>query len=172
MDYNNLAKLELISDCCFLSKFLENADNLEILILQKVYEEVKSWVEPQRVPAYLSHLRTIKLVGVEAIKHDFEMIRYLLRNGQFLERMEIVYPNCYNPVEKMFTMYKLKETLLFERGSKACVVTFASTWGKEKCGKKCFSYCNDDYEMETWITTAAVCEIQNLDGLSCRTLVD
>ncbi|EYU41169.1 hypothetical protein MIMGU_mgv1a025939mg [Erythranthe guttata] len=34
--FGNLTKLELISDCCFLSKFLENADNLEILILQKV----------------------------------------------------------------------------------------------------------------------------------------
>ncbi|KAL9145551.1 hypothetical protein ABFS82_13G051300 [Erythranthe guttata] len=126
--FRNLTKLELISDCCFLSKFLDNADNLEILILQKVYEEVKGWVEPQRVPAcLLSRLRTIKLVGIEAIKQDFEMIRYLLRNGQFLERMEIVYPNCYSPVEKMFTMYKLKPILLFERGSTACVVTFAST---------------------------------------------
>ncbi|KAL8034873.1 hypothetical protein ABFX02_12G059200 [Erythranthe guttata] len=167
--FRNLTKLELISDCCFLSKFLENAHNLEILILQKVYKEVKGWVEPQRVPAcLLSHLRTIKLVGIEATKHDFEMIRYLLRNGRFLERMEIVYPNCYNPVEKMFTMYKLKEILLFERGSKACVVTFASI-GKEKYGKKCFSYCNDDYEMETWITTAVESEIQILDVLSSTT---
>ncbi|KAL8032149.1 hypothetical protein ABFX02_13G076100 [Erythranthe guttata] len=123
ISFHNLVKLELSSDCCFLLKFLENADNLEILILREVHEEMKGWMEPQRVPAcLLSRLRIIKLAGIKGKKHEFEIIRYLLRNAKVLERVELVYPSSRNSVEKMFTVYKLKEILLFERGSKACEV--------------------------------------------------
>ncbi|KAL7129578.1 hypothetical protein ABFS83_13G077000 [Erythranthe nasuta] len=122
--FHNLTNLELITDCCFLSEFLENADNLEILILSKVRNETKGWTEPQQVPTcLLSHLRTIKIVDFVGKDYVFEIIRYLLRNAQVLERMEIAYGSSLSSDEKI---YMLEEISRFRRGSKECEVVFIS----------------------------------------------
>ncbi|KAL7087275.1 hypothetical protein ACP275_13G057900 [Erythranthe tilingii] len=122
ISFHNLTKLELTTDCCFLSKFLENANNLEILILSEVFEEIKGWTEPQQVPAcLLSHLRTIKLDLYVGKEHRFKLMRYLLNNARILERMQLVYPRSLDPTEKI---YMLREIPLFERGSRACKLSF------------------------------------------------
>ncbi|KAL7129564.1 hypothetical protein ABFS83_13G075800 [Erythranthe nasuta] len=130
--FRNLTQLELIADCCFLPKFLEIADNLEILIFteQCCYdqrydeEEIEGWKEtPQRkVPRCLSsHLRIIKLLDIKGNKHDFEFIRYLLRNAQVLEMMEIAYAESLTLEEKVNILEKISR---FQRGSKKCEVAF------------------------------------------------
>ncbi|KAL7087684.1 hypothetical protein ACP275_13G083200 [Erythranthe tilingii] len=130
--FRNLTQLELIADCCFLPKFLEIADNLEILIFteQCCYdqgydeEEIEGWKEtPQRkVPTCLSsHLRIIKLLDIKGNKHDFEFIRYLLRNAQALEMMEIAYAESLTLEEKVNILEKISR---FQRGSNKCEVAF------------------------------------------------
>ncbi|KAL7087276.1 hypothetical protein ACP275_13G058000 [Erythranthe tilingii] len=125
--FRNLTKLELIAASRFLSKILENADNLEILIFSEVFEQIElieGWTEPEQVPTcLLSHLRTIKLFHFAGKEHIFPIIRYLLRNARVLERMEIVYPSFGDPVEHS---YMLDTISLFERGSKACKVAYVS----------------------------------------------
>ncbi|XP_012848345.1 PREDICTED: putative F-box protein At1g58310 [Erythranthe guttata] len=53
ISFGNLTKLELTADCRFLSKFLEYADNLGILIFWEVGEQIKEWREPEQVPTCL-----------------------------------------------------------------------------------------------------------------------
>lgn len=51
---------------------------------------MESWIEPQCVPTCLvSHLTTIRLRGLCGVHDQLEMIRYLLKNAQVLETMEI-----------------------------------------------------------------------------------
>ncbi|KAL7087705.1 hypothetical protein ACP275_13G084500 [Erythranthe tilingii] len=134
--FRNLTKLNLKADCRVLAKFLENADNLETLRFFEEYnddeersEERKGWKEPpQQVPAcLLSHLRVVKLVNVRGEKHEFEIIKYLLRNAKVLERMEISYRQSFGS-NKEINM--LKNISLFHRGSAVCEVAFGgySCW--------------------------------------------
>ncbi|KAL9145924.1 hypothetical protein ABFS82_13G076900 [Erythranthe guttata] len=118
ISFRNLTELKLSSDCLFLLKFLEKADNLEILTLSQGGDA--KWIQPKQVPTcLLSRLRAIKLVGVRGKEYEFAIMRYLLLNARVLERMEIIYPR-----EKIEIM--LKEISRFERGSKACKVAFIS----------------------------------------------
>ncbi|KAL8032159.1 hypothetical protein ABFX02_13G076800 [Erythranthe guttata] len=122
ISFGNLTKLELTADCRFLSKFLEYADNLEILIFWEVGEEIKEWREPEQVPTcLLSNLRTIMLTNIVGTKHDFEIVSYLLMNGKVLEKMEISYPLFLGSDEKTCVV---EEILSFERGSEACELSF------------------------------------------------
>ncbi|KAG8386308.1 hypothetical protein BUALT_Bualt03G0135500 [Buddleja alternifolia] len=58
--FHNLTKLDLANDWRFLIKFLECADNLEFLTITEVDEDLKCWIEPQKVRVCLSsHLRTV-----------------------------------------------------------------------------------------------------------------
>ncbi|KAL8032160.1 hypothetical protein ABFX02_13G077000 [Erythranthe guttata] len=122
ISFDNLTKLELTADCRFLSKFIESADNLQILVFWEVSEDIKSWIEPQQVPKCLSsHLRTIRLVEIVGTKHEFEIVRYLLKNAKVLEMMEIVYPPFLESHEKI---YVLEQISLLERRSEACELEF------------------------------------------------
>ncbi|KAL7087298.1 hypothetical protein ACP275_13G059800 [Erythranthe tilingii] len=122
ISFRNLTNLDLTTDCPFLSKFLENADNLKSLTLQKVLGVLEGWTEPQQVPTCLiSHLRTVKLVHFVGSEHKFRIVKYLLRNTLVLERMEIVHFFSLNPEQKISM---IQEISLFQRGSKACEVAF------------------------------------------------
>ncbi|KAL8031803.1 hypothetical protein ABFS82_13G051700 [Erythranthe guttata] len=119
ISFHNLTKLELVYDCRFLSKFLQSAHNLETLILD---QGIEGWMEPQQVPTcLLSRLRIIKTVDILSLNYKSNILRYLLRNAQVLERMEIVYPDFINSKRKI---YMIQEISLFERGSRACKVDF------------------------------------------------
>ncbi|XP_012841486.1 PREDICTED: putative FBD-associated F-box protein At3g50710 [Erythranthe guttata] len=113
ISFHNLTKLELTTDCYFLSKLHENADNLEILILSEVFEEIKGWTELQQVPAsLLSHLRTIKLDLYVGKDHRFKLMKYLLSNARILERMQIVYPSRALPEVDMIPIRNGSRALL------------------------------------------------------------
>ncbi|KAL7129242.1 hypothetical protein ABFS83_13G052200 [Erythranthe nasuta] len=121
--FHNLTKLELTTDCRFLPQFLENADNLEILIFSESNEEMRDWKEPpQQVPTcVLSHLRIIKLVWICGNEQELEIIKYLLRNAKVLEMMEITYSQFLDS-DKIINM--LTNISRFQRGSAACEVAF------------------------------------------------
>ncbi|CAA0808568.1 Unknown protein [Striga hermonthica] len=90
LKFRNLTKLELglYVERTLLVKFLEAAENLEVLI---VYLRMESlWTEPKQVPiCMLSRLKTIIVKWIKFSEPDLDMIRYLLRNSRVLERMEI-----------------------------------------------------------------------------------
>ncbi|KAL8031802.1 hypothetical protein ABFS82_13G051600 [Erythranthe guttata] len=120
ISFRNLTNLELTTNCPFLLKFLENADNLKILTLHEVFGVLEVWSKPQQVPTCLiSHLRTIKLVLSVGSEHTFRIVKYLLRNALVIDRMEIVYTCLLNPEQKISM---LQEISLFQRGSNACEV--------------------------------------------------
>ncbi|KAG8366789.1 hypothetical protein BUALT_Bualt16G0004300 [Buddleja alternifolia] len=85
----NLTKLELAADWIFLLKFLESADNLQVLIIGEVYD-VKYWTEPQHVPMCLSsHLRQVTIDSFGYSEDEFKTVSYFLRNGKVLNMMDI-----------------------------------------------------------------------------------
>ncbi|KAL8032148.1 hypothetical protein ABFX02_13G076000 [Erythranthe guttata] len=125
--FRNLTNLNLTGDCRFLSKLLENADNLEMLTFSQQFCELEEgWTEePQQVPrCLLLHLRIIKLEGIVGKSHEFEYIGYLLRNAKVLERMEISYSVSVGSEEKIDMLEKI---LRFKRGSTACEVNFVGS---------------------------------------------
>ncbi|KAL7087701.1 hypothetical protein ACP275_13G084300 [Erythranthe tilingii] len=122
VNFDNLIKLELTADCRFLTKILEKADNLEILVFWEVGEEIKGWMEPEQVPtSLLSNLRTIMLTNIVGTKHDFEIVSYLLMNAKVLEKIEIAYPLFLGSDEKACVVEEISS---FERGSEACELSF------------------------------------------------
>ncbi|KAL8032136.1 hypothetical protein ABFX02_13G075100 [Erythranthe guttata] len=122
MSFHNLTKLDLTANCRFLPKFLESADNLEILIFTEFYENSESWTEPPQVPKCLSsHLRIIKLSRIRGKKYEFEYIRYLLTNALALERMEVAYLRL---LDSEGSSNMLDEISRLRRGSNACEVAF------------------------------------------------
>ncbi|KAL9145930.1 hypothetical protein ABFS82_13G077400 [Erythranthe guttata] len=130
--FRNLIKLELTGHSWFLSKFLQNADNLEILILKEVGEGTKAWnwIEPEQVPTcLLSHLRIIRLCGDVESELVFNIVRYILKNGKVMERIEIPYgrlslslSHC-TPKQKINMFEKISQ---FRERSSACEVALIS----------------------------------------------
>ncbi|KAK6134611.1 hypothetical protein DH2020_031670 [Rehmannia glutinosa] len=121
--FDNLTKLELGADWLFLIKFLETADNLEVLIIHEVDKELKCWFEPfEQVPKCLtSHLRTITIDQFGCEEDEFEMVRYILKNAQVLEMMEIYSRRDGISLQAKFDA--LRRISLFPRGSE-CMLVF------------------------------------------------
>ncbi|KAK6134496.1 hypothetical protein DH2020_031730 [Rehmannia glutinosa] len=116
--FDNLTKLELGVEFCFLMKLLEIADNLEVLIL---IVKPHNWMEPKQVPTcLLLHLRTIKIDQFWFEGHEFNMVRYLLKNAQVLERMGIHL--MYSDLKAK--SYAVKRISSFKRRSEACELAF------------------------------------------------
>ncbi|KAL7144323.1 hypothetical protein ABFS83_07G004800 [Erythranthe nasuta] len=122
MSFPNSTELELNVDCRFLSKFLENADNLRVLIFSESSEVKRDWIEPIKVPTcLLSHLKAIKLLNIVDERNIFEVVRYVLKNARVLKKIEISYPKSFDSNQKIRMVHEIS---LFERASKACQVTF------------------------------------------------
>ncbi|CAA0808577.1 F-box/FBD/LRR-repeat protein [Striga hermonthica] len=122
--FDNLIKLELQLDFkwSLLVKFLEVADNLEVLICQQDYHE-RGYLcpEPEQVPkCLLSRLRTITISGMQSEEHEFDMVKYLLKNSRVLERMKLFYVR----IDLKTKFQALKRISLFERGSDVCQLDF------------------------------------------------
>ncbi|KAK6134495.1 hypothetical protein DH2020_031729 [Rehmannia glutinosa] len=121
--FDNLTKLELACDWRFLSYFLENADNLEVIIFCKVDIDLNCWMEPRQVPAcLLSHLRTVRIDQFGSTEQVFMMVKYILRNAKVLEKMEIYSEHHGTDFKAKFDA--LKRISSFQRGSEACELVF------------------------------------------------
>ncbi|CAA0828016.1 Unknown protein [Striga hermonthica] len=120
--FPNLTKLKLFTDFRFISFFLENAENLEIIQINLSDCGHGCWIEPRNVPAcLLSHLRTVSIHGFECLERDFNMVRYILKNAKVLRRVDI-YTQSYCNLEKRHEA--LQRISLFERQSAACQLAF------------------------------------------------
>ncbi|EYU41154.1 hypothetical protein MIMGU_mgv1a022442mg, partial [Erythranthe guttata] len=125
----NLFEDVVQEDCLFYSlSLLEFIDTLYNIIDSALSAwttkfQKEGWMEPPRqVPTCLvSHLKIIKIATIKGKKHEFEIIRYVLRNAKVLETMEIAHGSCIG-FEKKFNM--LQEISRFRRGSTACEVAF------------------------------------------------
>ncbi|KAK6134386.1 hypothetical protein DH2020_031875 [Rehmannia glutinosa] len=122
--FDNLTKLELVVDWRFFTKFLESADNLEILVIRKVDGSKKcNWVKPKQVPTcLLSHLRTVRIDHFGSTKHELKLVKYLLKNAKVLKRMEVYSPKHEFDFKAKFDA--LRKISLFQRGSEACELAF------------------------------------------------
>ncbi|XP_050370715.1 F-box/LRR-repeat protein 13-like [Argentina anserina] len=90
-------KLAICGHCCWklLAVFLDSAHSLEDLVLEyraqchaKVAET--QWIPPRDVPVcFSSNLKTISFKGFKGLPAEIEIIRYLLQNGQLLEKMTV-----------------------------------------------------------------------------------
>ncbi|GER56533.1 F-box family protein [Striga asiatica] len=78
----------------FVTVFLENADNLEVLPITLLYqfeeEDLNYWVEPKQVPTCLiSHLKYVAMYGFEGVEPELDMTKYLLMNSKVLKSFKI-----------------------------------------------------------------------------------
>ncbi|KAL3652542.1 hypothetical protein CASFOL_002223 [Castilleja foliolosa] len=114
--FHYLKKLELDADWGFISYFLENSDNLELLTISKGCVPANRWLEPCQVPTCLvSRLRTVKIEGFWCSEIEFQLTRYLLENAKVLKRMEIYQSHLKGEFERISK---------FERGSESCELLF------------------------------------------------
>ncbi|CAA0828013.1 Unknown protein [Striga hermonthica] len=78
--FPNLTKLRLFSDFRFISFFLENAENLQMITIIPEFGDYGCWIEPKHVPVcLLSHLRTVWIHQFECSEREFNMGIY---NGE------------------------------------------------------------------------------------------
>ncbi|CAA0808573.1 Unknown protein [Striga hermonthica] len=98
--FDNLTKLEIILDFkwSLLVKFLEVADNLEVLICQQFFYIGRGYSspDPEQVPkCLLSCLRTITISGMLSEEHEFDMyevfyaLPWLLEECPVLEKLTV-----------------------------------------------------------------------------------
>ncbi|KAL6535705.1 hypothetical protein OROHE_012549 [Orobanche hederae] len=121
---DNLTKLELAADWRFLTKFLENADNLEVLIIREIPEHWQNWKEPveELRACVLNSLKTVTIHEFSYTEQEFDMVRFILTNAQVLKRMGIYLGSRGVSLEAKFDA--LKKIPLFQRGSTECEVAF------------------------------------------------
>ncbi|CAA0817950.1 F-box/FBD/LRR-repeat protein [Striga hermonthica] len=87
--FHNLTKLTLSADWHFLSFFLANADNLQVLTIRGC-GNIKEWREPHQVPTCLSsHLKTVAIEPYECTE-EWLFISYVLRNAEVLKLMKVI----------------------------------------------------------------------------------
>ncbi|GER53883.1 F-box/RNI-like/FBD-like domains-containing protein [Striga asiatica] len=124
--FDNCTRLELDSDLRFLMKFLERADNLEILVIFRVISKNKIWEEPEQVPrCLLSRLAMVRINGFNCRKPEFSVVRYFLKNAQVLRRMEVHTTTNGIDLGLAKKLNALQKIALFKRGSKECELAFS-----------------------------------------------
>ncbi|CAA0815970.1 Putative F-box/FBD/LRR-repeat protein [Striga hermonthica] len=119
--FPNLTKLVLEeAHGGFVSVFLENADNLEVLAVRLLYqfqEDLNYWVEPKQVPICLiSHLKYVGIYGFEGVEPELNMTKYLLRNSKVLKSLDIQ-PRSDQP--RLKGKFEELNKVLLERGADA-----------------------------------------------------
>ncbi|XP_050375512.1 F-box/LRR-repeat protein At4g14103-like [Argentina anserina] len=134
--FDNLKQLKLVLHrcCSWWAEFLKRSPNLESLVLEHVgcncdglggygvKEEKLLWHHPELVPnCQLSHVKTICIKEFLGRDDEFEVAKYLLKNGEVLNSM-----NIYTGRDVVCTKEEMLEKLLkFERVSKTCDVEIA-----------------------------------------------
>ncbi|GFP96495.1 F-box/FBD/LRR-repeat protein at3g52680 [Phtheirospermum japonicum] len=123
--FGSLTKLELSANWCFLTKFLESADHLRVLIISECHWHSEHWMDPigERCACLFHSLRSVTIYEFQCTEQDFNMVRFVLRNAQVLERMEISCPREGVDLKKKFDA--IQRISLFRRGSKECELAFS-----------------------------------------------
>ncbi|XVE84344.1 hypothetical protein DITRI_Ditri17bG0005100 [Diplodiscus trichospermus] len=119
----------------FWSHFLPNSPILECLVLERkrmeilieqlkdYNEEIKvealpRWNQPQSVPCcLLQHLKEITMRSLWGLEDEVQLVKYLLENGHFLEKL------CINFDDTAFAVDK-DRIINFARGSDKCIIKF------------------------------------------------
>ncbi|CAA0815969.1 F-box/LRR-repeat protein [Striga hermonthica] len=124
--FDNCTRLELDSDWRFLTKILEMADNLEVLVISRERSNRRIWEEPEQVPrCMLSRLATLRIDGFNCSKSEFSMVKYFLKNSQVLRRMEVHTTTNGIDLGLAEKLNALQKIALFKRGSKECELAFS-----------------------------------------------
>ncbi|KAG8366790.1 hypothetical protein BUALT_Bualt16G0004400 [Buddleja alternifolia] len=131
----NLTDLELAADWLFMLKFLESADNLQVLIIWKVEDDLKCWTDPQQVPTCLSsHLKQVTIYSFGGSEDEFKMVSYILKHGKVLNTMEIFSTANMNMMNthRRYPIFgfeakfnALQRISAFERQSETCKLQFS-----------------------------------------------
>ncbi|KAM5575445.1 putative FBD-associated F-box protein [Rosa sericea] len=134
--FGNLNQLKLVLHrcCSWWAELLKRSPNLESLVLEHVgcncdglagygiKETELLWHPPELVPnCLLSHVRTICIKKFLGRDDEFEVAKYLLKNGEVLNSMEI----CTGRDVVCTKEEMLEKLLMFERVSKTCQVEIA-----------------------------------------------
>ncbi|GFP90222.1 F-box/LRR-repeat protein at4g14103 [Phtheirospermum japonicum] len=123
MKFQNLTSLTFYGDWRFISRFLENADNIEVLTIHMVNNDLNcNWMPRLVSSCVMSRLRWVKIDQFRCTMHEFNMIRYLLRNAKVLKRMEI--HSQHNATDSKTNSDALKSIASFRRGSEACELVY------------------------------------------------
>ncbi|XP_050369920.1 F-box/LRR-repeat protein At3g26922-like [Argentina anserina] len=128
--FGNVNQLTLVfgDHSCWelLAQFLNNACNLEVLVLDDTSERTEDdeeihWNPPEEVSGSLSpNLKTIVLKGFKGRRCEMRMIKYLLKIGQLLNKMTISPGRhlSYNEQNEFYT-----EFMMFNR-AETCHIEF------------------------------------------------
>lgn len=109
---------------------IELEDPIELVESVEVVPEVLKWSPPESVPNCLSsRLKTISIMGFKGKGYfgyldEKELIKYLLKNGQVLQKLTIYTPGLSRDAEE--ELYE--EFSMFEWGSKTCQVDIINLW--------------------------------------------
>uniref|UniRef100_A0A7N2MBA0 FBD domain-containing protein n=1 Tax=Quercus lobata TaxID=97700 RepID=A0A7N2MBA0_QUELO len=121
--FQNLVQLDFnVTDCNWpmLQDLLQNAPNLETLVVTKEYTYGKSnlcWKEPQYDRDYLpSHLTSFYYGGFEGLKDEEEFVKYILKEARVLKTATI---QVYREKSKENVIEKLS---MFPRRSTTCLL--------------------------------------------------
>ncbi|CAA0817948.1 Unknown protein [Striga hermonthica] len=120
--FHNLTKLTLSADCRFISFFLDNADNLQVLTISGG-GNIKEWREPHQVPTCLSsHLKTVEIEPFKCTE-EWLFISYVLRNAEVLKYMKVIKLR-YSPSKDLEFDALKRRILQLQPGSKECEIKF------------------------------------------------
>lgn len=122
--FPNLAYLEVeISGTSWklLLAILNSLPNLKVFVIQNHQLHDFKFIFEEPVPlCLLFHVKKIEMRNFEGYEHQFQLVKYFLKNSVCLE-------NVIVESQKMASQEKLKqsqELLMFERASKCCQVEF------------------------------------------------
>ncbi|XP_004301359.1 PREDICTED: putative F-box/FBD/LRR-repeat protein At1g78760-like [Fragaria vesca subsp. vesca] len=133
--FGNLKQLRLVLHrcCSWWAEFLMSSPILEFLVLEHdcncdglgeygIKEKELLWHPPELVPnCLLSHVKTICINRFLGKDDEFEVAKYLLKNGEVLNSMKI----CTGRNIVCTKEVMLEKLLMFERVSKTCQVEIA-----------------------------------------------
>lgn len=103
-----------------LITLLNRSPNLEALTIYFEWCDDDDWEIPEKdIPCLTYNLKTVELFEVEGNDNELELMRFLLKNGQVLQKMKINWVTGHNDPGEIIP--KLKK---FPRSSTAVVLTF------------------------------------------------
>ncbi|GER30876.1 F-box/RNI-like/FBD-like domains-containing protein [Striga asiatica] len=126
VSFSNLVSLELATDWRIIPKIFKSAENLEILIIHKGYENLKRWSEAMegQCACILYSLKTVVIYEFGWTDEELEVVQFILGNAGVLRKMEICSSADGNSPETRLNMLEIIQS--FHLQSVECKLVF--TW--------------------------------------------